>query len=92
MDEVEDCLFMLINSETLETIGFYSELQDRFVCIKEKNACIWDGSFMNRFFETIQEEVYPFLESCANKRNQKEVEKQKEIRRILIEKINPNKK
>lgn len=47
---------------------------------------------MNRFFETIQEEVYPFLESCANKRNQEEVEKQKEIRRILIEKINPNKK
>ena len=31
---------------------------------------------MNRFFETIQEEVYPFLESCANKRNQEEVEKQ----------------
>lgn len=91
VDEVEDRLFMLINSETLETTGFYSELQDRFVCIK-KNACIRDGSFMNRFFETIQEEVYPFLESCANKRNQEEVEKQKEIRRILIEKINPNKK
>lgn len=90
VDEVEDRLFMLINSETLETTGFYSELQDRFVCIKEKNACIRDGSFMNRFFETIQEEVYPFLEFCANKRNQEEVEKQKEIRRILIEKINPN--
>ena len=36
VDEVEDRLFMLINSETLETTGFYSELQDRFVCIKEK--------------------------------------------------------
>ena len=60
MDEVEDRLFMLINSETLETIGFYSELQDRFVCIKEKNACIRDGSFMNRFLKQYKKKSIHF--------------------------------
>ena len=78
---------MLINSETLETTGFYSNLQEKFISIKVKDTYTQDNDFMNRFFKTVQEEVYPFLESYANSYEQKTSKRLKRIKKVLIEKI-----
>ena len=42
---------------------------------------------MNRFFKTVQEEVYPFLESYANSYEQETSKRLKRIKKVLIEKI-----
>lgn len=85
---VADKLTMLINPDSLEADGFYSELQDRYIKIKENDGTTFDKDYNVRLVETLVEEVYPYLTILDKRRSIEKDEKSKVIKKVLISKLN----
>lgn len=86
--ETTDKLTMLINPDSLEADGFYSELQDRYIKIKENDGTTFDKDYNVRLVETLVEEVYPYLTILDKRRSIEKDEKSKVIKKVLISKLN----
>lgn len=79
---------MLINPDSLEVDGFYSNLQDRYIKIKENDGTTFDKDYNVRLVETLVEEVYPYLTILDKRRSIEDMEKSKAIKKVLVSKLN----
>lgn len=86
--ETTDKLTMLINPDSLEADGFYSQLQDRYIKIKENDGITFDKDYNVRLVETLVEEVYPYLTILDKRRSIEDMEKSKAIKKVLVSKLN----
>ena len=55
--ENADTLTLLINSNTLEFNGFYSNLQDRYIAIKRNK----DNNFIDDYNQTLEKEILTYI-------------------------------
>lgn len=86
--ETTDKLTMLINPDSLEIDGFYSELQDRYIKIKENDGTTFDKNYNVRLVETLVEEVCPYLKAIDKRRSIEDMEKSEVIKKVLVSKLN----
>ena len=90
--ETTDTLTMLINSKTLETTGFYSSLQDRYIELRKNNGIFIDKAYGVLYAETEVEEVIPYLEELEERRVLEEDITKNNVRSLLVKKINNSKR
>ena len=86
--ETTDILTMLINSKSLETTGFYSSLQDRYIELKKNNDGFTDKAYGLLYAETEALEVIPYLEKLEARRVLEADMVKKDVRNLLVKKIN----
>lgn len=79
LDDITDELSMLIDLDTLETQGFYSSLQNRYIPIRKNDNTTIAKSYVARYADTEVLEVLPYMVS--------EKERREEIPNVLVKNL-----
>ena len=84
-NETLDEVMFLLNLKTMQTNGFYSKLQDRYIKVKTNDGTAIDKIYEVLLIETIVDDIYRYVETLDKERSQKEKEKFKVIMKTLLD-------